>query len=104
MVALAHSGRALLLLATARLPYGYYTFTRFVVCGFGAFLAVTGWDGGPAARIWSALFALLAVLFNPLIPIYLHRETWFYFDIGGAAIVAAHLLFVRVGVLQPERL
>ena len=91
---------ALLLVATARMPYGYYTLTRVVVCGFGAFIAVMGWDGGTTARIWSVLFALLAVLFNPIFPIYLHRGTWFYFDIGAAAIFAAHLLFMRIRVLQ----
>jgi hypothetical protein len=93
----------LLLVATARMPYGYYTFTRVVVCGFATFLAVTGSDGGTTTRAWSVLFALLAVLFSPIVPIYLHRGTWFYLDIGAAAIFVAHLLFVRVGLLQLKR-
>jgi hypothetical protein len=83
---------ALLLVATARLPYGFYTFTRVVVCGSALFIALAGWE---RFRIWSAIFGLVAVLFNPLFPIYLHRGTWFYFDIGAAAIFAAHLIFVR---------
>jgi hypothetical protein len=95
---------ALLLIATARLPYGYYTFTRVVVCGFGAFFAFAGWEGGSAARVWSVVLALLAVLFNPIFPIYLHRGTWFYLDIGAAAIFATHMLFVRLGMLQTKSL
>jgi hypothetical protein len=58
---------AFLVVATARMPYGYYTFTRVVVCGFAVLLAVRGWDDGPMTRIWSVLLALLAILFNPII-------------------------------------
>jgi hypothetical protein len=83
---------ALLLAATARLPYGFYNFTRIVVCGSAAFIAVAGWE---SARLWSVPFGLLAILFNPIFPIYLHRGTWFFFDVGAAAIFAAYLVFVR---------
>lgn len=83
---------ALLLAATARLPYGYYTFIRIVVCASALFIAIAGWSG---SRIWSAIFCLVAILFNPVLPVYLHRGTWFYFDVGVAAIFAAHLIFVR---------
>lgn len=84
---------ALLFAATARFPYGYYTFTRIVVCGSAAAIAVLGWEN---ARPWSVLSGLLAILFNPIFPIYLHRRTWLYFDIGAAAMFAAHLIFVRL--------
>jgi hypothetical protein len=87
---------AILLIATARLPYGYYTFTRVVICGSAALIAFTGWEDSATSRIWSVLFALLAVLFNPIFPIYLSRGTWFYLDIGAAIAFAAHLLFVRL--------
>ena len=83
---------ALLLAATAKLPYGYYTFTRIVVCASAAFIAVAGWE---ASRFWSVPFGLLAILFNPIFPIYLHRGTWFYFDIAAAIAFAAHLVLVR---------
>ena len=87
---------AVLLTATAKLPYGYYTFTRIVICGSLAFIAVAGWE---RYRFWSVAFALLAVLFNPIFPIFLHRGTWLYFDVGTAALFAAHLIFVRFEVL-----
>jgi hypothetical protein len=45
---------------------------------------------------------LLAVLFNPLIPIYLSRGTWFYFDLLAAALFAAHLLFVRIMTIRTK--
>jgi hypothetical protein len=91
---------ALLLAGTTRLPYGYYTFTRIVVCGSAAFIAVAGWE---ASRFWSVPFGIVAILFNPILPIYLHRGTWFYFDMGTAAIFAAHLIFVRFVVAPATR-
>jgi hypothetical protein len=92
---------ALLLLAAGRMPYGYYTFTRIVVCGFGAFIAVIGWDRS-SLRVWSVLFGLLAILFNPIVPIHLSRGTWPYLDIGAAIILAAHLVFVRLGWFETK--
>jgi hypothetical protein len=93
---------ALLVLATAKMPYGYYTVTRIVVCGFAALFAFVAWKGGAVSRVWSAIFGLLAVLFNPFIPIYLSRGTWFYFDLLAAAAFTAHLVFVRIGIIQPR--
>jgi len=64
----------MLLIATAELPYGYYTFLRWVICGISIFIACSayGWGG-----IWASwLFGLIALLFNPLIPIHLTREIW----------------------------
>jgi hypothetical protein len=87
---------AMLLIATARMPYGYYTFTRIVVCGFAALFAFVAWEGGPGSRVWSVIFAFVAVLFNPIIPIYLKQTTWFGFDIAAAVLFAAHLAFVRL--------
>lgn len=91
---------AILLVATARLPYGYYTFTRVVICGSAALIAFTGWEDSTTSRMWSVLFALLAVLFNPIFPIYLKRGTWFYLDVGAAVVFAAHLVLVRIRTAQ----
>ena len=90
---------AVLLLATARMPYGYYTFTRIVVCGVATFIAVINWQFD-SLRLWSGLFGGLAILFNPIFPIYLNRGTWFYLDMGAALIFAAHLVLVRLAWLQ----
>jgi Family of unknown function (DUF6804) len=81
----------LLLVATGRMLYVYYAFTRIVVCGFAAFLAYSGWKSGSVSRVWSTILGLVAVLFNPIIPIYLTRKAWYPLDIGVATIFAAHL-------------
>ena len=86
----------LLLVATARLPYGYYTLTRMVVCGIAAWFAIAGWNDSQMSRAWSAVFTLMGVLFNPIVPIYLKRGTWFYLDILTAAVFIAHLGIARL--------
>lgn len=87
---------AFLLMAVARMPYGYYTVTKIVVCGSAVFLAVINWADGGVNRGWAVAFALIAILFNPLIPVYLKRATWLYFDFAVAAVFAAHLVLVRL--------
>jgi len=84
-----------LVIATARLPYGYYTFTRIVTCGAAAIIAFVCFQARPIIQAWSALLALVAILFNPIIPIHLNRSTWFYLDLIVAAVFIAHLFFVR---------
>ena len=86
----------LLLVAICRLPYGYYIFTRVVTCGVAVLIAVAGMQERAVVQIWSILLLAIAVLFNPLVPIHLNRATWFYFDLGAAAIFALHLVFVRL--------
>jgi len=80
---------AFLLLATLDLPYGYYTFMRIVVCGISVYVAYQGYQWGQPWATW--VFGLVAVLFNPLIPIHLSREIWLPIDlmVAGLCIVAA---------------
>jgi hypothetical protein len=87
---------ALLLLATERMPYGYYTLTRIVSCSLAVYFAYVGWDGGALSRVLSTIFGIVAVLFNPILPIYLSRRTWYPIDISVAVVFAAHLAFVRL--------
>jgi len=60
-------------------PYGYYTFLRWITCiasilvTFQAFEKNVDW-----AKI---VFIIIAILFNPLVPIYLSRSTWIPLDI-----------------------
>jgi hypothetical protein len=93
-----------LMVATMRLPYGYYTFVRLVVCASAAFLAFTSWNERPVGQVFAIALALLAVLFNPLIPIYLKREVWFYLDWLAASVFALHLVVMRLEFLsRPSR-
>jgi hypothetical protein len=86
---------ALLVIAVARLPYGYYTFMRIVTCGAAIWIAIVGFREKGIGSFWPVLFALVAALFNPLIPIHFHRAIWFYLDLATAALFLLHLIIVR---------
>jgi len=65
--------------AVAEWPYGYYIFLRWITCIasilviFQAFEKSIDW-----AKV---VFIIIAILFNPIAPIYLSRSTWIPLDI-----------------------
>jgi hypothetical protein len=84
---------ALLLLALLSFPYGYYTFLRLAVTLSAGLLAYWSWSR--QQPLWAIAFAAVALLFNPLFPVYLDRSTWGPIDVAVAALYIAHWLFTR---------
>jgi hypothetical protein len=83
----------LLFWALARHQYGYFVLLRWVVCGVSAFCAFLSYS---LKRIpWTWLFGLLAILFNPLAPIRLARQTWAYFDVATGLLLLASIFFIK---------
>jgi Family of unknown function (DUF6804) len=70
----------LLLLALFPLPYGFYTLLRLVVTICAGVIAYHHWQSGGKGLAFSMGF--VALLFNPLIPVYLSREIWAPIDLG----------------------
>ena len=64
----------LLFIAIFGLPYGYYTLLRLVVTGISVYAAFFLFERD-GVNFWA--FLGIALLFNPLIPVYLSREVWF---------------------------
>ena len=86
----------LLMAAVLHLPYGYYNFLRIVVCVALALIAVAGLlEETRSDMAWTAAFILIVVLFNPILPIRLHRSIWFYLDLMAAGVFTTHLIFCR---------
>jgi len=78
-----------------RLPYGYFTFLRIVVClAAGCIAAATFRDG---KSLWATIFVLIAVLFNPFVPIEMNKDDWLFFDAVTTIVFIAHVAFVRQG-------
>lgn len=66
-------------IAILPLPIGFYTLVRIALFGFGAWTAFHMFK--QSNNIW-ILFALIAVLFNPIMPIYLYdKSIWAVLDI-----------------------
>jgi len=87
----------MLIFAVGRLPYDYYTLLRFIVCGvtaYGVYCAVeiAGKNG------WAWAFGAVAVLFNPIFPIYLKKDTWAPIDLG-----VALFLFISLFLFKDPR-
>ncbi len=88
-------GAALLFWALDRHPYGYYQILRFVTTGAAAFCAYSFWKHRVKAIPWG--FISIAVLFNPIAPIHLARQTWLPVDI------ATGIVFLGAAALRTTR-
>ena len=71
-----------IILGIALLPIsgGFYTLVRIIVT-IGA-VAATIQNSSNGINIWSIIYGGMAILFNPLIPVYLHdKGAWIMIDI-----------------------
>jgi hypothetical protein len=65
--------------AVAEWPYGYYIFLRWITCIASILVIFQAFEKNID---WAKLvFIVIAILFNPLVPIYLSRSTWIPLDI-----------------------
>lgn len=83
----------LLIVAIPELPYGYYVFLRWVVCASSGFTAFV--SSKLEKRFWMILYGLIAILFNPIVPIYLEKEIWVVIDIIIAIVIGISLFTVK---------
>jgi hypothetical protein len=67
---------AIILLAAAegRYLYGFYMALRTAATVGGVYWAVRVYQAGP--RGWMCAFLAVALLFNPILPVRMHREDW----------------------------
>ncbi len=78
-----------LLLAFAPLPIGYYTFLRILVT-ISSVIIITN-EIKIGSTIWSILFGITALIFNPIIPIYLYQKSlWMPIDIVAAMLFLSY--------------
>ncbi len=84
---------ALLVCAFGRHRYSHYQLLRLVVCGvtvYGAYYAYT-----LKIKIWMVVFAIIAALFNPFLPVHLSRDTWNFFDLATAAVLLLSVFLLK---------
>ncbi|OJI07309.1 hypothetical protein BK005_01940 [bacterium CG10_37_50] len=77
---------ALLLGSFGDHPYSYYQLLRWVVAIVAFYSAYIASQKGNS--IWMWVLIALGILFNPIKPFYLERETWQIMDVLGALILA----------------
>lgn len=80
----------LLLLSFFPWPYGYYTFLRILVTGIAVYLAWVEYSIQNTMSFFSSAMSFLAVLFNPILPIYFPKSLWGLIDVLSAVVFMAH--------------
>jgi len=81
---------ALFILSFLNWPYSYYSFLRIVVCGVSIYYACVVFSRHNTNTLFWIL-AGIAILFNPIAPIYIrNRNTWQIIDV----IVAIFFIFI----------
>jgi hypothetical protein len=86
----------LLLVGIADMPIGYYTLLRLVVTIGSVAVVVAEMEKGITP--WVIAFGLLALLFNPFIPVYLNdKDAWLPIDLIGGV-----LFFIKAYSRSPK--
>ena len=79
--------------ALGRHQYDYYVLLRWIVCGVGALAAFR------ASQVkkngWAWALAIVALLFNPIVPVHLTRGTWVFVDVGAALLLLVSIIAVE---------
>ena len=86
--------------ALADNPYGYYQILRWVIAGVVGYSAYLAYEQGKNA--WTWILAITAILFNPIAPIHLSRETWSVLNIIAAAIIFTSIFKLKVVAKKKE--
>ena len=70
----------LVVIGVFELPYGYYTLLRLCLCGAAVAVIFLAYDSLNEVSRW--LFGAIAVLYNPIIPIYLgDKSVWIVLNV-----------------------
>lgn len=85
----------LLAIAVLDLPYGFYTILRIVICAIAAWLAVDDYRRASTITPWVITLAIIAALFNPIIPIYLKKDIWLFVDLAAGALIGLHWIVTQ---------
>ena len=89
------------LIAILPFPIGFYTLLRIVVCGSALFLVSILWERNRAISGW---LIAIAVLFNPIFPIWLTKEIWAVLNAGTAVIFSIAAWHVqRLPAVDPSK-
>ena len=91
---------ALLAAALPIWPYAYFMLLRVLVFAAGAWCAFAFWHEG--RRGAAVAFALVAVTFNPFLPIHMPRGAWAVVDVGCAILFGAFAAARKADRAQPR--
>ena len=91
----------LLFYSLKRHPYSYYTVLRWVTFGVGSYSAFIAWKTNKQG--WAWILGVIALMFNPLIPVNLKREIWAWIDVASGIVFLLSIYFVQDISQQSEK-
>lgn len=83
----------MLLWAIADNPYVYYQILKWVVTGVLAYSAYYYFEW--EVKVWGWVLAILALLYNPIVPFYFERETWIVIDVIAVVLIGVGLFVAK---------
>lgn len=84
----------LLILALAAMPTGYYILLRIIVTFVAVLIVVKEFENG--INFWVLSFGFIAILFNPILPIYLNdKDAWMPIDLVAAILFGIKSLSIK---------
>lgn len=72
---------------------GFYTFLKFVIFATALYLAWLSYESKRESWVWT--FALIAIIFNPFIPLYFSKDVWKVLDILTAVVLLVSVLKIK---------
>jgi len=75
-------------------PYGYYIVLRWVVAASALFLIWVSYE--LKKQFWLVPMAMVAILFNPIVPIHLDKETWTIIDFVVAILFLVSIFKLKI--------
>lgn len=82
--------------ALADNPYAYYQILRWLIAGVAGYSAYLAYKQNKST--WTWILGVTAILFNPIAPIHLDKETWSVINIITAAIILISIFKVKTAV------
>jgi len=83
----------MLFIAISRLPYAYYQLLRWIVCASAAYITFLSYESKKYFLLWP--MGLIALLFNPLLPFHLDKDTWVVIDFIAAIVFLISIFVVK---------
>lgn len=87
------AGVMLLLAIPAIWPYSYFQILRWVVAGVAAYNAYLAYQ--LKKNGWVLIMVVVAILFNPISPIFLQKQTWVTLDL-----ITAVIMFLSINKIR----
>ncbi|MCK9425540.1 MAG: hypothetical protein M0Q21_05855 [Ignavibacteriaceae bacterium] len=87
----------LLFFALFKLPIGYYKFLRWIVFSAAIYTAYISFIKNKQMNFGSWIFAMIAILFNPIIPFYMGKNAWAIADLLVGIIFCGSIYLIREG-------